>query len=242
MGKLFARIFILASVGLAVGCQTGRDARSAAGTGASRRDKMLPSQPSQGAEASSDIGRSGLIPREQTQKTLNDFPEAYLKLGSPRLLVYVNREFFDVRGPSAGESPAEAGDIEQVFGKPLRVAGAALADQKSASVMMMGKWLKAPNPTDEAKVARDRDALRKIADVGIEILIAPSNAALQETSTGKKSSATEIQATAIRLEDAKIIGQASTANLQWDGHLFKLSDASEALALLLMQDLIREAK
>ena len=183
-----------------------------------------------------------MIPPEQVQQTLKNFKEAYLKLGSPRFLIYVNRELLDVRGPSTGQSRDRGDDIEQVFARPLRMAGAALADQKTADALMAGKWLKAPNPSGDAEAARDRDSLRRIADVGIEILITQSDAVAKENSTGKSVSIPEIQATAIRLEDARIIGQASTSNLQARERQFDVRDASEAVALLLMEDLIREAK
>ena len=242
MQNLFAQIILLAGVGIVAGCQTDRGAQAAAGAGPGSRDKALRGEPSQGLVAAGDIGRSGLISREQAQQTLKDFKEAYLKLGSPRFLVYVNRELLQVSGPSAGESRERSDDIEQVFARPLRVAGAALADQKKADALMSGKWLKAPNASGDAKAARDRDSLRNIADVGIEILIATSDAVAKENSTDKAVSIPEIQATAIRLEDARIIGQASTSNLQARERQFDVRDASEAVALLLMEDLIREAK
>lgn len=242
MQNLFAQIILLAGVGMVAGCKTDRGAQAAAGTVPGSRDKMLRSEPSQGLVAAGDIGRSGLISPEQTQQTLKNFKEAYLKLGSPRFLIYVNRELLQVSGPGTGENRDRGNDIEQVFARPLRMAGAALADQKKADALMAGKWLKAPNPSGDAKAASDRDSLRNIADVGIEILIAQSGAVSKENSTDKTASIPEIQATAIRLEDARIIGQASTSNLQARERQFDVRDASEAVALLLMEDLVREAK
>jgi len=242
MENLFAKIIILAGVGMVAGCQTDRGAQAAAGASPGSRDKTVFSEPPQIPAASSDIGQSGLIPREQAQQTLKNFKEAYLKLGSPRFLIFMNSEVLEVLRPTAGENLQRSDDIKQVFAKPLRVAGAALADQKTADALMAGKWLKAPNASGDAEAARDRDSLRKIADVGIEILIAPSDEVAKGNSTDKTVSIPEIQATAIRLEDARIIGQASTSNLQARERQFDVRDASEAVALLLMEDLVREAK
>ncbi len=235
MQNLFAQIILLAGLGMIAGCKTDRAEQAAAGSSPGSRDKALRSEPSQGLVAAGDIGRSGLISQERTQQTLDAFKEAYLKLGSPRFLIFVNREFLQVREPSAD-------DIEQFFARPLRVAGAVLADQKTADALMAGKWLKAPNPSGDAKASSDRDSLRNIADVGIEILIAPPETAAKENSTDTAVSIPEIQASAIRLEDARIIGQASTSNLQARERQFDVRDASEAVALLLMEDLVREAK
>lgn len=210
MQTLIAQIILLAGVGMVAGCQTDQGAQAAAGSSPGSRARAMRSEPSQGLVAVGDIGRSGLISREQVQQTLKDFEEAYLKLGSPRFLIYVNRELLQVRGSNAGESRGGSDDIEQVFSRPLLVAGATLADQKKADALMADKWLKAPDPSGDAKAARDRDSLRNIADVGIEILIVPSDAVAKENSADKTVSIPEIQATAIRLEDARIIGQAST--------------------------------
>src|SRR5262245_41193137 len=120
MQNLFGKIFLLAGVTLIAGCQT--DSGGEFTQTNSSREKFSFTEPSQKPAPTGDVGRSGLIPREQAQQTLHNFKEAYLKLGSPHFLVYVNREGLG----AGGDGRDTAGDIEQSFGKTLRLAGAEL--------------------------------------------------------------------------------------------------------------------
>ncbi len=176
--------------------------------------------------------RKILVTTEQSQQVIEKFKEAYLKLGSPRILIYVNRELSDEPKAKLDETVR---DIERLFGKPLRAAEAKLADQKIANKMMAGKILKAPTKDGDAKAADDRDGLRKIADVAIEVLISSKQVKI---SGDKMISVPDVQATAIRLEDARIIGMAASADFQ-DADV---RDVSEAVVLSLMEDIVKEAK
>jgi hypothetical protein len=186
--------------------------------------------------------RSILSPRIRSAEILAKFKEAYLKLGSPRVLIYVNRELVDIPmkvsgspndqtpvGKSLTQRTVEA--LEETFARLLKSATADLADQKMANSMMAGKILKAPDDDGEVKAKRDRDSLRKIADVAIEVLIAPA----------KDAPLPDVQATAIRLEDGRIVGQATT-NVPGREAETDTRSMGETIALSLLEDMVKEAK
>ena len=202
-----------------------------------------------------------LVTPEQAQSIINRFKDAYPKLGNPRLLVYVNPELIDQQPPakkSQGETAAAAkpdkkpqvtatnaalaGEVERYFARPLRDAGASLADTKSAAQIMSGKPLDAfLGVSDSAEIQKDREALGKIADAVIEILISTRNVTVPDAA-GQNLSIPEIQATAINLKDSKILGQAASADMTSRvpaSALGKLGtrEISEATALTLMQDM-----
>ena len=140
------------------------------------------------------------------------FRAAYAKLGSPRLIIAVNRELVDsgaglqlagrkektesTRADYGGTSTSKietvqaentyaaatpvrptladrqtVRDIERLFGRPLRVGGAKLADQRIAAQLI------ADRPADHFMVGsdeaarKDREALAKIADVVLEAAV-----------------------------------------------------------------------
>lgn len=140
-------------------------------------------------------------------------------------------------------------EVERLFGRPFRVAGASLADQKTASSLLADKPIENfVAPTNEA-ARKDREALAKIADVVIEILVSSRNVTVVGVSGDKVVPAPDIQVTAIRLSDSAIIGQASSADIlgrdQQAGRLvrqFDVRDITEATALALMEDMTLTAK
>lgn len=189
-----------------------------------------------------------LISPEQARQIIKNFKEAYLKFGSPRILIYASRDTADDSTAKTSGKKKPVGtdsnpvqDVENIFARLLRDSNSdmKLADQTVASRMMPGKILKAPNQAGDAKAAKDRDSLRKIADVAIEVLIFSRSVIVKDASGDKPVSVPDIQATAIRLEDAHIIGQALLGDR---GREFELRDMSEAVALSLMEDMVREAK
>jgi hypothetical protein len=141
-------------------------------------------------------------------------------------------------------------DLERLFGRPLRIAGATLADQRIAASLLPDKsfdHFTAGAPGDQA--AKDREALAKVADVAIEILVSSRNLVVKEVSGDQVVPAPDIQATAIRLSDAQILGQASASDVlgkdQQAGMIvknFDVRDIAEATALALMEDLAQSAK
>ena len=157
-------------------------------------------------------GHAALVTQEQTQKIIEGFKAAYPKLGSPRLLIYVNRELVNeqsgmriTHGTQRIESTKTFGatndsssiktstdqsfrtdeksqpaladkqtvrDVERLFGRPLRQAGASLVDQKVAAQLIADKPITDfVGTTDSPESRKDREAIGKIADVVIEILI-----------------------------------------------------------------------
>ncbi|MEP6664276.1 MAG: hypothetical protein ABJC04_11500 [Verrucomicrobiota bacterium] len=264
-----------------------------------------------------------LIAPEQAQAVVEKFKAAYVKLGSPRMLLYVNRELVDektgvkliartektessrrkidstidaqnqssnpvtitaggnvtVNGTTAtspgkgkiSETNERASnenryrieernspladrqtvrDVERLFGRPLRAAGVSLADQGVATQLIADRSIKSfvVNPEGEA-ARKDRDALAKITDVAIEVLISSRNINAPEISGTQSYSVPDIQATAISLKDSKIIGQASSRDVlgkdRYAGRVarnFDVQDIAEATALALMEDMATSAK
>ncbi len=273
-----------------------------------------------------------LVKPEVAKSILDRFKAAYGKLGSPRILVYVNRELIDedsglrltnraqrtetTRSKTVsdyqadGNAPKEAfpqpgttssrsfkastpagvpptatslqpgkgslesensktthedayrfqprpgqtladkqtvRDIERLFGRPLRMSGVKLADQKVATQIIAEQTLKSPGSSlsESESARREREATKQVADVVVEILVSSRQISTTGLSGDRVYSVPDIQATAVRLSDAAIIGQATSADiLGKDRNAASLSafydvrDVSEATALALMDDIM----
>jgi hypothetical protein len=137
-------------------------------------------------------------------------------------------------------------DVERLFGRPLRMANVHLADQRLASQMIGGKPLDTFSLHAESEQARkDREALHRIADVALEILVSSRQVTVAEVSGDRVYTVPDIQATAIRLSDARILGQATAADLIGQGssagmaaRQFGVREIAEATALSLMEDMM----
>ncbi|HEX2854415.1 MAG TPA: hypothetical protein VHO24_14355 [Opitutaceae bacterium] len=137
-------------------------------------------------------------------------------------------------------------EIERLFGRAFRNAGAKLADQKSAAALLDAK----PDGRlvgDAA--ANDRAALAAIADIAVEVLVSSRNLTVPEVGGDKTYSVPDIQATAIRLKDSAIVGQASASDVLGKDiqagrvlRQFDVRDITEATALALMEDMLTGAK
>ncbi len=242
-------------------------------------------------------GRAYLIAPEQAQSIINRFKEHYAKLGSPRVVIYVNRDLVDensgmrlsahkqvvetsrsfdtpatpapgapavkpdvvhqtervvstniYRIPDPKETPLAdrqtVRDLERLFGRPLRMAGVQLADQRVASQLLSGRSLEGLR-ADSEQAHRDRQALSQVADVVLEILVSSKDTPVAELSGDRIYSAPDIQATAIRLADSRILGQATAADLIGQGpsagqalRTFGIREIAEATALSLMEDMM----
>ena len=234
-------------------------------------------------------GHAALVTPEQAQGIMDRFKTAYLKLGSPRFLLYVNRELVNeqsglkiTHGTQHLETTKNSGgatsdwssvktstdqnfranqtaqptladrqtvrDVERLFGRPLRQAGASLVDQKVAAQLIADKPITDfVGTTDTPESRKDREAIGRIADVVIEILISSKTVAVPTISDAQTISIPDIQATAISLKDSKIIGQASSTDVtnrvppaSLGG--YGVPEITEATALALMEDLTSEAK
>jgi hypothetical protein len=135
-------------------------------------------------------------------------------------------------------------DVERLFGRPFRMAGANLSDQRIATQLMAGRPLQ--NLQTEGEQARkDREALGKIADVAIEVLISSRQISVPEVSGDKTYAVPDIQATAVRLSDARIVGQTTATDIigkdRYAGNVvrnFDVREIAEATALALMEDML----
>jgi hypothetical protein len=133
-------------------------------------------------------------------------------------------------------------DIERLFGRAFRHAGAQLADQRVAASLL-------PDEPGAHLVgdlaAKERKALSEIADIAIEVLISSRNLTVPEVSGDVTYPVPDIQATAIRLKDAAIVGQAAASDIIGKGvqagrviRQFDVNDITEATAIALMDDML----
>ena len=198
---------------------------------------------------------SALLSPEQAQTVVARFREAYARLGQPRVLIFVNRTLVDsgtregrednvaLPEPAAGvptlADRQTVRDVERLFGRPLRLAGATLIDQGSVPVVTDESADKA----DADPSAIDRDVVAKVADVVIEVLISSRTITLREGGDEVSVGVPDIQATAIRLSDAQVLGQASATDVLGHDHLaarkaqrFGVGEIVEATAFALMED------
>jgi hypothetical protein len=139
-------------------------------------------------------------------------------------------------------------EVERLFGRPFRAAGATLADQRIAADMIGDKSLGSLSGTGD-QAGRDRAALGQVADVVLEILISSRNITVPAVSGDQTLTVPDIQATAIRLKDALILGQAAASDVLGKdvqaGRMvstYDVRDITEATALALMEDMLGSAK
>lgn len=140
-------------------------------------------------------------------------------------------------------------DIERLFGRPLRIAGAQVADQRVVASLIADRPLEEFLATGGSDAARkDREALNRIADVVIEVLVSTRSLTIPGYTSDETRTVPDIQATAIRLSDGAIIGQASATDVLGRDRdagpivrQFEVRDIAEATALALMDDISRTA-
>jgi hypothetical protein len=215
-----------------------------------------------------------LIARPAADGIIEGFRKAYKTDGAPRIVVYVNRalvdtasglklasrlENFEHSGATrkttgtnsyrAKDAPAPTladrqtvREVERLFGRAFRHAGAQLADQAVAAALLPerpGAHLVG------AQAEKDRQALANIADLAIEVLISSRNLTVPEVAGDVTYPVPDIQATAIRLKDAAIVGQAAASDILGRGAQagrvvrdFSVQDITEATALALMEDML----
>ncbi len=236
-----------------------------------------------------------IIDPQQAEIIVDEFRTNYPMLGSPRILIYVNRDLVetqpglkiadrtervettstssstaatDTNAPATNQSltthvvanntyqdngkstPTLADrqtvrDVERLVARPLRTAGASLVDQGVASQLNGGQ----PLASSLTQSGSAHDAVAKVADVAIEVLISSRTVNVAEVSGNKTYTVPDITMTAIRLKDAKVIGQASASDVisraggpGYVARNFGVEDVTEATALALMDDMLREAK
>ncbi|MBM3842802.1 MAG: hypothetical protein FJ397_05985 [Verrucomicrobia bacterium] len=195
-----------------------------------------------------------LVAKVAADGVIEGFRQSYARDGAPRIVVYVNRALLEPRRSAAATADAPAApsprladrqtvrEVERLFGRAFRHAGAQLADQAVAEALLPA------NPGTqlaEDKAGRERRALADIADLAIEVLISSRALTVPEVGGDVTYTVPDIQATAIRLKDAAIVGQASAGDVLGRGARagrivrdFSLQDITEATALALMEDML----
>ncbi|HEY1173836.1 MAG TPA: hypothetical protein VGH19_20895 [Verrucomicrobiae bacterium] len=141
-------------------------------------------------------------------------------------------------------------DVERLFGRPLRHGNAKITDQRTATQLMGSRSVEEIlKSTDTEQARKDRAAIAAQADVVLEVLISSRNITVPEVSGDKTYSAPDIQATAIRVKDSQIIGQASASDIlgkdRYAGRVlrsFDVREIAEATALALMEDMLLSVK
>jgi hypothetical protein len=144
------------------------------------------------------------------------------------------------------EHKAFVRDAERLFGRALRSGGASMADQRVATQLIADRPLSQFTvPTEGEQARKDREALAAICDVVIEVLRHDEVLSVPQISGDKPVALPMISATAIRLKDSKIIGQASSSDFlgrrnmraTWLNRNFLPRDIAEATAVKLMEDM-----
>ena len=215
-----------------------------------------------------------LIARQTAEGIIEGFRKVYKTDHAPRIVIYVNRALVETNSGLKLSSHTEnyektdgavktsgtntyqlkeaaapkladqqtVREVERLFGRAFRNAGAQLADQATA-IALLPEQPGAHLVSDQA--AKDREALGKIADIAIEVLLSSRNLVVPEVSGDVTYPVPDIQATAIRLKDAAIVGQAAASDVIGKGvqagqvvRQFDVRDITEATAIALMEDML----
>lgn len=140
-------------------------------------------------------------------------------------------------------------DVERLFGRPFRNAGATLVDHGIATALIDPRTFNHFAAADNDQARREREALTKVADVVIEVLISTRKVTVVGIGEDRSHVVPDIQATAIRLSDSAILGQATARDVlgrdSEAGRMtdrFDVNDLAEATALALMEDIAQTAR
>lgn len=141
------------------------------------------------------------------------------------------------------------GEVTRAFDQPFREGGVRLADPTAVATLMAGKPLVHFTASGSEAARRDRAALAQVADVIVEVVVARREVVLPVGSAERVGWQPEVQATAIRLSDSAIIGQANSRDWvkrQRGGKRGadageSLAALTEATALALMESIARGA-
>jgi len=134
-------------------------------------------------------------------------------------------------------------EVERLFGRPFRAVGAQFADQTAAAALIGDKPFEHFTASGSDQARKDREALAQVADIVVEVLISTREVLLPRISQDRTFTVPDIQATAIRLSDAAILGQASSRDIMREQepgravYRFNVNEIAEATALALMEDM-----
>lgn len=196
-----------------------------------------------------------IIDPQQAQVIVDEFRTNYSLLGSPRILVYVNRYLFkaqpDTNAAATNQTITLANrqtvrDVERLVARPLRAAGASLVDRDAVALLNSNQ---PPVSSSLTQSGPAHDALARVADVVVEVLISSHTVTVNEVSGNKTYTVPDITMTAHRLKDAKVIGHVSASEVisraggpGYVARSFGVEDVTETTALALMDNMLREAK
>ena len=146
--------------------------------------------------------------------------------------------------PSIADRQTER-EIERLFGRVFRHGGAVLADARAATALV-------GREVDDERIVqlprREREALKQVADIAIEVLVSSRPMTVRTLSGDVTLEVPDLQVTAIRLNDAAILGQAAASDLLGAGvraaevvRQFGVPDITEATAFALMEDMLTGA-
>lgn len=121
-----------------------------------------------------------------------------------------NQPAVAVAAPAPG---VPLGEVARQFDQPFREGGVRLADPTAVATLMAGKPLVHFTASGSEAARRDRAALAQVADVIVEVVVAQREVVLPVGSAERVGWQPEVQATAIRLSDSAIIGQANSRDL-----------------------------
>ncbi len=133
-------------------------------------------------------------------------------------------------------------NAEARFGRQLRAGGAALVDQ-GVAVSMLGDRPLAGIAGSTDVAAKDREVVSKIADVVIEVLASNRRVTFVQSSGERDMLMPDFTATAIRLKDARILGQTTLSDAFGKNQMpqswaaYDSDEIAQAMALVLMDDM-----
>jgi hypothetical protein len=209
-----------------------------------------------------------LFTPEQARQIVDNFKLAYVKMGKPLIDIRVNTPFgtvpaspMPVPGVQAGPAidpntglPLPGG----VGATPIPIAGAPaplvptrVFDASALSELQTQREVETlfGRPLRSAGVQLVDASLANLPELTFEVLISERQLVLQGISKKETLSVPDIQVTALRLADARIVGQASVLDLfprrEQAAHMLRrydLRQLTEATALALMQDIAATAE
>jgi hypothetical protein len=193
---------------------------------------------------------SGLKLTKRTERT--EASEAETNNGAPtqddKIVAHNTYEAKDTSAPTLADRQTVR-DVERLFGRPFRAAGARLADQQVAASLLADKPFETFAAVGGDQARKDREALANVADVAVEVLVSSREVTVTTISGEAVVTVPDIQATAIRLKDSAIIGQASSSDILGKdpqagriAQRYDVRDITEATSLALMQDMLTGTK
>jgi len=194
--------------------------------------------------------QSGLKLTKRTERT--EASESETNSGAPtqadKIVAHNTYEARDATGPTLADRQTVR-DVERLFGRPFRATGARLADPQVAASLLADKPFATFAAAGGDQARKDREALANVADIAVEVLVSSREVTVTTISGDAVVTVPDIQATAIRLKDSAIIGQASSSDILGKdpqagriAQRYDVRDITEATALALMQDMLTGTK